>query len=116
MPKPARPLLTDRELMKKAEELAIPLSTRLIAVLMMAFLIEEEGLMDPALETAMLSNTNHLVATFRSWRNAEITSKVMKHTSFLGRLCAAFKLYNKKDLADREVAAALQKARMDGHV
>ncbi|POS69422.1 hypothetical protein DHEL01_v212184 [Diaporthe helianthi] len=114
MPQPARPLLTYPEMMKKAEDLAIPLSTRFIAVILIAFLLEEEGLMDPALEESMLPNMNRLAVTFRSWRNAEVASNVMKHTTFLGRFCAAFKLYGKKDLADRELATVLQESRRNG--
>ena len=34
----------------------------------------------------------------------------MRHDSFLGKFCAAFELYGKKGLADRELAATLQEA------
>lgn len=110
---PARPFLTEPELMKKAEELAIPLSTRLIAVLLMAFPFEEEGLMDLAMEASMLPNMNRFAVAFRPSRTIQISSRVMSHTNFMGQFCAALRLYEKRDLADREVAEALQQARRD---
>lgn len=116
IPMPARPFLTEPELMKKAEELATPLSTRLIAVLLVAFPFEEEGLMDLALEASMLPNMNRFAVAFRSSRTVQISSRVMRHTNFMGKFCAALKLYEKRDIANREVAEALQQARRDGQL
>jgi hypothetical protein len=98
---------------RAVEELTLPMSTRFIASILRAFLLEQEGLLDQfRVEILGLSNTNLVVASFKTASNARIAANVVAQESWMGKLCAAFRLYGKKDDADGEVAAVLRKKRM----
>lgn len=104
------PVLSDPQVRRAAEGFTLPLSTRFIASTMRAFLLEEEGLMDQfIIELLGLSDKELVVASFKTASNAQVAAVVMAQKSWLGKLCAVFKLLGKKDGADREVAAVLQK-------
>ncbi|KAI7783514.1 hypothetical protein LA080_011643 [Diaporthe eres] len=108
------PVLGDPEVKKAAEELRIPQSTRLIAVVMMGFLLEEEDLMDQFMFERLRPSMKSVAALFQTASNARIAALVMAQSSWLGRVCMAFKLYGKEDGADQEIAAKLKMAREAG--
>lgn len=114
MPVSARPFLSDPEVKKAAEELRIPQSTRLIAVVLMGFLLEEEGLMDQFMFARLRPSVKSVAASFQTASNAHIAALVMAQASWLGRVCMAFKLYGKEDDADQEIAAKFKMAREAG--
>lgn len=106
-----RPILNDPQVRKAAEELRIPLSTRLIAHLLRGFLLEEEGLLDHSRAEHILTSVRVAVASFRTPSNARMAANVVAQVSWLGKVCAAFRLYGKEDDGDQEVAAGMRMAR-----
>lgn len=114
MPASSRPFLSDPEVKKAAEELSIPQSTRLIAVVMMGFLLEEEGLMDRFMFERLRPTVESVAASFQTASNSHIAALVVAQASWLGRVCMAFKLYGKEDEADQEISAKLRMARDAG--
>lgn len=110
------PVLSDPGVKQAAEELRIPLSTRLIATVLRGFLLEEEGLMDRFQIEDLRTAIQGLGVSFKTRRNAQIAAIVTAQKSWLEMVCAAFKLYGKEDEADQEVAAKLQMDRAMGQL
>lgn len=106
-----RPILNDPQVRRAAEELRIPLSTRLIAHVLRGFLLEEEGLLDHLMVERILPGVRVVAASFRTPSNARMAAIVVAQKSWLGKVCAAFRLYGKEDDGDQEVAAELRMAR-----
>lgn len=111
-----RPILNDPEVRRAAEELRIPLSTRLIAHVLRGFLLEEEGLLDHLRAETILPSVRVAAASFRTPSNARMAAIVVAQKSWLGKVCAAFRLYGKEDDGDQEVAAGMRMAREAGFV
>lgn len=108
------PYRDDPQVRREAEELRIPLSTRLIAHVLRGFLPEEEGLLDHLMVERILPSVRVAVASFRTPSNARMAAIVSARKSWLGKVCAAFRLYGKEDDGDQEVAAGMRMAREAG--
>lgn len=111
-----QPILNDPQVRRAAEELRIPLSTRLIAHVLRGFLLEEEGLLDHFMVERILPSVRVAAASFRTPSNARMAATVVAQKSWLGKVCAAFRLYGKEDDGDQEVAAGLRMAREAGRL
>lgn len=111
-----RPILNDPQVRRAAEELRIPLSTRLIAQVLKEFLLDEEGLLDHLRAERILPSVRVAAASFRTPSNVQMAAIVVAQKSWLGKVCAAFRLYGKEDDGDQEVAAGLRMAREAGRL
>lgn len=109
-----RTVLNDPQVRRAAEELRIPLSTRLIAHVLRGFLLEEEGLLDHLMVERVLPSVRVAAASFRTPSNVRMAAIVVTQKSWLGKVCAAFRLYGKEDDSDQEVAAGMRMAREAG--
>ncbi|KAH0553407.1 hypothetical protein GP486_006522 [Trichoglossum hirsutum] len=104
----ASPIVVDSKLKKAAEDFSIPLSARLIYGLLTMFLLEEEGLLDDFMIKRLNPSILQVAAWFETESNARIASLAITQETWLERLCMAFRLYGREDVADHAIAAGLR--------
>lgn len=100
----------DPELRRAAEELTIPLSSRLVYNLLVMALLEEEGLTEFIVET-MLPGIQRISKLFATESNAKIVKLAMAQGTWLEKFCVAARLYGREDAADHAIAHALKMVR-----
>ncbi|KAF2460037.1 hypothetical protein BDY21DRAFT_316868 [Lineolata rhizophorae] len=108
---PTSPIIVDRELKKAAENFCIPLSSRLIYELLVAYLLEEEGLLDDLRLERLNPTLWQITGSFHTESNASIARLAMKQKSWLEKFCMAFGLYGRADVADHVVSKGLRMLR-----
>ncbi|RDW59117.1 hypothetical protein BP5796_12041 [Coleophoma crateriformis] len=102
------PIIIDPELKKAAENFSIPLSARLIYDVLVAYLLEEEGLLDHFMVKRLEPGIVRTVASFETEGNVEIARLAIVQETWLEKLCTAFRLYGRADTADHAVAVGLR--------
>jgi hypothetical protein len=104
----SKPIIADTALRNTATAGNIPLSSRVVYLVLLAFLFEEEGL----LCDFDLNNFNHMLGVFcQSFgdnANATIARAAMEEKTWLGKLSVAFWLYGKTDSSDQIVAGLVK--------
>ena len=104
-------IIVDPKLEKAAENLDIPLSSRLIYTLLSMCLLEEEGLLDDFMVERFKPGLLQVVALFQTESNARIVRLTMAQKTWLEKFCTALKLYGRADVADHDVAERLRMLR-----
>jgi SET domain len=104
----ASPIIIDSKLKKAAEDFSIPLSARLIYDLLVVYLLEEEGILDNLMVVRLGPGILRTVAEFKTESNAKISRLAMAQETWLEKLCMAFRLYGRGDVADDAIAVRLR--------
>jgi len=104
----ASPIIFDPELRKAVETFSIPISSRLIYSLLVVYLLEEEGLLDDFTVERFRPGILQLAALFKTESNARIARVAIAQETWLEKLCMAFTLYGRADVADDEIAMLLE--------
>ncbi|KAI1799958.1 SET domain-containing protein [Daldinia bambusicola] len=94
------PIIADRKLKQAAESLSVPLSNRLIYLLLSLYLLDEEGLLDHLQRERLEPSVAAITSLFQAKSNAEIVKTAMAQTTWLGKVLVAFRLYGQYDAAD----------------
>lgn len=102
------PIIIDSKLKEAAENFAIPLSARLIYSLLVMVLLEEEGLLDEFMIGRIYPNILILSTLFRTESNAKIAKLAIGQKTWPQKLCMAFRLWGRGDMADDELAMQLR--------
>lgn len=105
------PIIVDPKLKKAAEDLRIPLSSRLIYDLLALCLLEEEGLLDDFMVERLKPGLLQTVSMFQTESNARIARLAMTQKTWLEKFCMAFRLYEQTDVADYAFAEVLRMLR-----
>ncbi|KAF1956721.1 SET domain-containing protein [Byssothecium circinans] len=104
-------IIFDAELKRNAEAFNIPLSARLIYRLLTMVLLENEGLLDDFTVKRMEPGILPLALSFQTTSNLELAVLAVAQQRWIEKLCAALKLWGRKDEADRAVAIRLKISR-----
>ncbi|KAI2602232.1 hypothetical protein GGR54DRAFT_531612 [Hypoxylon sp. NC1633] len=102
------PIVIDPVLKNQAETRSIPVSSRLIYLLLIVFLLEEEGVLDDFMVERLRPIIDVVANMFKTESNARIARLAMAQTTWRERLCIAFGLWGRGDVVDQEVAGGLQ--------
>ena len=104
----APPIIIDSKLKRAAEDFSIPLSARLIYDLLVAYLLEEEGLLDDFMVERLNPGILQIAAWFKTESNARIASLAITQQTWLEKVSMAFRLYGRGDAADHDIAVLLR--------
>jgi hypothetical protein len=104
------PYSIDPEIKRVAEESALPLSSRLVYILLALVLSEEEGLEDFMAEI-MLPELRIVSEGFATGSNAKIAKIAMAQGTWREKFCVAAGLYGRKDAADVDIATMMRAVR-----
>ncbi|KAJ5150637.1 uncharacterized protein N7500_010826 [Penicillium coprophilum] len=107
----SRSIIVDPKLKMMAETFSIPLSSRLVYLLLSFFFLEEEGLLSDFREARLRPSLVKTVRLFKSETNRRIALQAMEQKTWLQRLQVGFGLYGREDAADYEVTLALRRLR-----
>jgi hypothetical protein len=102
------PIIIDPQLKHAAETLSIPLSSRLIYILLTMLLLEEEGLLDDFMAKRLTPGMQAIVAAFQTESNARIVRLATAQETWLEKLCMAFRLYGRGDVGDQAFTMLLR--------
>ncbi|KAI0475957.1 hypothetical protein GGR56DRAFT_640448 [Xylariaceae sp. FL0804] len=97
---PASPLIVDSKLKAAAEALAIPISTRLIADLLLFCLRDAEGILDDFHIKRNLPGMKFVASLFRDQSSERIAKCAMARETWPEKFCVACGLYGRKDAHD----------------
>jgi hypothetical protein len=101
------PIIIDSQLKKAAEDLAIPVSARLVYNILVMFLLDEEELMNDFMIGRMYPGILILSTLFKTEGNARLAMLAMEQKTWLEKLCVAFRLWGRGDVADYGIALQL---------
>jgi hypothetical protein len=102
------PIIVDRNLKRVAEDLSIPISSRLIYQLLTMILVDDEGLLDDFRLERMKPGILPVSKWFRTDSNVTIARRAIAQETWLGKFCVASTLFGRGDEADADVAMALR--------
>ncbi|OTB18827.1 hypothetical protein K445DRAFT_364106 [Daldinia sp. EC12] len=105
-------VIADHRLKEAAENLSIPLSNRLIYLLLTLYLLEEEGLLDYLMRERFEPSVVVTSSLFQTESNAEIVKTAMAQQTWQGKMLIAFRLYGQHDAADESLPETLRMLRM----
>jgi hypothetical protein len=102
------PIIIDSQLKKAAENLTIQVSARLVYNLLVMFLLDEEELMNDFMIGRMYPGILILSTLFKTEGNARLARLAMEQKTWLEKLCVAFRLWGRGDVADYGIALQLR--------
>ncbi|KAM5349503.1 hypothetical protein ACJ41O_006008 [Fusarium nematophilum] len=100
---PGCSIITDGHLKHAAENYTIPVSSRLVYLLLIIVLVEEEGLLDEYMELKLGSEARTLASLLKTKANARVARSVMAQESWMAKLNAAIGLYERPDGVDSQL-------------
>jgi hypothetical protein len=95
------PIIVDSELKSRAENLSIPLSSRLIYNTLIVLLLEQEGLLDGFMLERFSPGISHMVAMFATAKNTRIAQHALAQKTWLEKFCVVLGLHGCADEADQ---------------
>lgn len=101
-------IIISSQLKKAAEDFSIPLSARLIYILLTMVLIEEEGLMDDFMVDRFHPGILAIANSFKTGSNSRIAGAAMAQKTWMGKFCMALKFWGRRDVADDTIALQLR--------
>ncbi|KAF2641477.1 SET domain-containing protein [Massarina eburnea CBS 473.64] len=104
-------IISDPKLRRAAETMNIPLPSRLLYNLLIMVLLEHEGLLDDLMVQRMEPGIVTIAHFMQTKENADVARQAMAQETWLGKLCTAFVLWGREDLADGELAVQLRQLR-----
>ncbi|KAI1468560.1 SET domain-containing protein [Daldinia caldariorum] len=105
------PIIADPKLKQAAEDLSVPLSNRLIYLLLTLYLFDEEGLLDHLQRERLEPSIVTITSLFQTETNAKIVKIAMAQKTWLGKVLVAFRLYGRYDAADESLPELLRMLR-----
>jgi hypothetical protein len=102
------PIIVDSKLKRAAEDFSIPLSARLIYNILVVYLLEEEGLLDDFMIKRLNPGILQTTASFETESNTRIARLVIVQKTWLEKLCMAFRMYGREDVADHAITVRLR--------
>jgi hypothetical protein len=101
-------IIVDSKLNRAAEGFSIPLSARLIYNILVVYVLEEEELLDDFMIGRLSPGILQTTAWFETESNTKIARLVIVQKTWLEKLCMAFRLYGREDVADYAITVRLR--------
>ncbi|KAL2829914.1 hypothetical protein BJY01DRAFT_254820 [Aspergillus pseudoustus] len=105
------PIILDRDLKMTAEEMRIPLSSRLIYQLLTMVLLEEEGLLDGHMIDRLTPGLEVVYSLFSLESNVRIVTLATLQKTWVRKFCAAMRLWGRADPGDHAAQELFRAAR-----
>jgi hypothetical protein len=101
---PRASIIFDSQLRKQAQEFDISISSRFIYYLLTVYLLEEEGLLDGFRLERLMPGITVTKNCFENRSNVKLARLALAQPTWFGRVCVAFSMYGREDVADQETS------------